>query len=112
MSQYKPVSDLKVKVREYEKDGKTKGVWQTVGALWSTPHGSSQFITLDAIPLTSFKDGEKIPFDGRISIFNREENQEFSEKEYADQDKFNRKQTDTVIDDIEDKPISLEDIPF
>lgn len=112
MSNYKPLSDLKVKIREYEKDGKTKGVWLTVGTLWSTEHGSSQFITLDAIPVSTFKDGEKIPFDGRISVFKREEyNNTESDKPMTQSQALNNGK-DVTPDDIDDKPIDLSEIPF
>lgn len=111
MSQYKPVADLKVKTREYQdKDtGKVKGVWSTVGTLWETPHASSRFITIESIPITIFKDGEKVPFDGRISIFDRDDGRE------ADQTTTPKPSTqDVVPDDIDDQPIDLSkvDIPF
>lgn len=117
MSNYQPVADLKVKTREYtdKETGKLKGVWNTVGTLWSTEHGSSQFITLDSIPVTVFKDGEKIPFDGRVSVFRREEfnnaesDSKFSRKEFEDTDNFNKKQSDDILPN--DDEIDL-NIPF
>lgn len=113
MSQYSPIADLKVKVRDYKgDDGKTKGVWTSVGTLWSTPHGSSQFITLDSIPVNSFKDGERVPFDGRVSIFKRD-NAEVKDANELTHD-LNKKMTskDVVLDDIDDKPIDLSEVPF
>ena len=113
MTNYQPIADLKVKQREYtDKDGKTKGVWLTVGTLWSTEHGSSQFITLDAIPVNSFKDGEKIPFDGRISVFRREEHNNSEGDKPLSQAQALNGGKDVVLEDISDKEISLEDIPF
>lgn len=109
MSDYKPTAELKVKIREYEdkETKKMKGVWQTVGTLWSTPHGSSQFVTLDAIPVNTFKDGERVPFDGRISVFKREEN-----KIIQTADDIIENSKDVVIEDIDDKPIDLSEIQF
>lgn len=113
MSKYNPISDLKVKTREYQdKDGKTKSVWQTVGTLWSTEHGSSQFITLDAIPVTSFKDGEKIPFDGRISVFRREEYNNANGDKPMTQSQALNGGKDIVLEDIDDNSIDLNSIPF
>lgn len=123
MSEYQPVSDLKVKVREYKdkEAGKMKGVWNTVGTLWSTPHGSSMFITLDSIPVQVFKDGKKVPFDGHINVFAREftedaENQGFSKREYKETDDINKIQTQKIaVDkgfDIDDKPIDISKIEF
>lgn len=109
MSKYQPIADLKVKIREYQdKDGKTKGVWSTVGTMWSTEHGSSQFITLDSVPLNTFKDGERFPFDGRLSIFRREEfNNAESDRKMTQFDVLKHSK-----EDIDDKPIDLSEIPF
>lgn len=73
-SKLKPIADLKVKVREYEdkETGKMKGVWMTVGTLFSSPHGSHQAIKLDSIPT-----GE---WNGWISVYQREEKDEKSKE--------------------------------
>lgn len=43
------IADLKVKTGEYtDKDGKTRGSWQTVGALFGTPHHSRLTVKLYA----------------------------------------------------------------
>lgn len=65
-SKLKPVADLKYKARTYiDKDGKEKGVWVTIGTLFSSPHGSNQALKLDTVPV-----GE---FNGWVSIFKRED---------------------------------------
>lgn len=66
-SKLKPVADLKVKIREYEdkETGKMKGVYITVGVLFSSPHGSHQAIKLDSLPVGDWS--------GWISLFKREE---------------------------------------
>lgn len=65
----RPIADLKVKTREYvDKDGKTKGVWITVGTLFSTPHGSNMSIKIDAIPTGDW--------NGFVSVFKREEQEQ------------------------------------
>jgi len=121
MSNYKPRADLKVKTREYTKDGETKGVWQTVGTIFSTPHGSSEFIVLDSIPFHSFENGEQVPFNGKISVFNKEEfeqvksGDEFPDKKHQETHDFNKQTTkDVIVEDIDDKPIDLStiNIPF
>ena len=69
-SSLKPFADLKVKIREYEdEDGKTKGVYQKIGTLWSTPHGSNMAIKIDAIPVQMFKKGEHQHWDGWANVF-------------------------------------------
>lgn len=62
----KPYADLKVKVREYtDKEGAVKGVYVTVGTLFSSPHQSHMTIKLDTIPV-----GE---WNGWISAYKRED---------------------------------------
>lgn len=82
----KPYADLKVKTREYQdKDGKTKGVWLTIGTLFSSPHGSHMSIKIDALPVGT-------EWNGYAAVFPRNNN---NEDESAD-----------------DKPIDLSEIPF
>lgn len=60
-----PYADLKYKVRTYtDENGKEKGVWATVGTLFSTPHGSNLTIKVDSMPV-----GE---WNGWLSVFPRE----------------------------------------
>jgi len=111
---YRPYADLKVKVHEYDdkETGKKKGVWMSVGTIFATPHLSSQFMVMDALPINSLnRDGNKIPFDGKVSIFKRDDFGDQDEVTSAD-DLVTNKSKDVVLKDIEDKPIDLSEIPF
>lgn len=67
-SNLKPYADLKVKVREYtDKDGNTKGVWREIGTLFSSPHQSNMFISIDTLPLVDFSKGLT------VAVFKRED---------------------------------------
>jgi hypothetical protein len=112
-SKYRPYADLKVKVREYDdkETGKKKGVWMSVGTIFATPHLSSQFMVMDALPINSLdREGNKIPFDGKVSIFKRDDFA--SQEEVTSADDLVSKPKDVVIEDIDDKPIDLSEIPF
>lgn len=66
MGSLKPYADLKVRTREYtDKDGKTKGVYEKVGTLFSSPHGSHMAIKLDTIPVGNW--------EGWLNVYKREE---------------------------------------
>lgn len=114
-SQYKPFAEMKVKVREYKdkETGKMKGVWITIGTIFSTPHGSSMFGALESIPVTSLdRDGNRVPFDGKFSVFKREDFDGQQEATTADDLVTNKDSKDVIIEDIDDKPIDLSEIPF
>jgi hypothetical protein len=65
-SKLQPYADLKYKARTYiDKEGKEKGVWVTVGTLFSSPHGSHMSIKMDSIPV-----GE---WNGWLSVYKRDE---------------------------------------
>lgn len=94
-----PYADLKVKTREFkDKEGKTKGVYQTIGTLFSSPHGSHMSIKLDTVPV-----GE---WNGWINVYPREENRQLTQNDVLE------KAGDFAPKDIEDKPIDLSEIPF
>jgi len=99
-----PYADLKYKARTYKdkETGKEKGVWVTVGTLFSTPHGSHMSVKLDTVPV-----GE---FNGWLSVYKREE----SSQQPITQNEVLEKSGDFVPthDDIDDKPIDLSSIPF
>lgn len=106
MSELKPIADLKYKARTYtDQNGKEKGVWVTLGTLFSSPHGSNMSIKLDTVPV-----GE---FNGWISVFKREED----EPSKFDNDnkivkELGKARQDIVLEDIDDRPIDLSEIPF
>lgn len=89
----KPYADLKYKARTYiDKDGKEKGVWITVGTLFSTPHGSHMSIKMDTVPV-----GE---WNGWLSVYKREDAEEVKPKQ------------DNLPDDDIPEKIDLSEIPF
>lgn len=93
-SKLKPYGDIKVKIREYEdkETGKTKGVYQKVGTLFTTPHMSRISIKLDVIPPLHTT-------DGWLNVYKNEE------PEQAPRD---NAPSETDVD----KPIDLSEIPF
>ncbi len=85
----KPYARIKVKIREYEdkETGKTKSVYQEIGTLLSSPHGSHMAIKFDAIPVSQFKDGEHQPWNGWANVFKIEEfESQTTESDNTDQD--------------------------
>lgn len=114
-SKYRPYADLKVKTREYDdrESGKKKGVWFHVGTIFATPHLSSQFMVIEGLPINCLdKDGNKIPFDGKVTIFKRDDFTEQQEATTPDDLISNKKTKDVVLEDIDDKPIDLSEISF
>lgn len=102
MSDLKPTADIKFKVRTYtDKDGKEKGVWLTVGTLFSSPHGSHQSIKIDTIPA-----GE---WNGWLSVYPREE-----QDRPLTQHEVLKKANDVLPDDdiTAGTPVDLSEIPF
>jgi hypothetical protein len=65
-SKLQPYADLRVKTGTYEKDGKTKNRYITVGTLLSTPHHSNMVIRIDALPTNK-------EWDGTVYVNPREE---------------------------------------
>lgn len=67
-SKLKPIADIKFKAREYQdkETGKMKGVWLTVGTLFSTPHGSNMSIKLDCVPTGN-------EWNGWLAVYKRED---------------------------------------
>ncbi len=75
-SSLKPYAVLKVKVREYtDPEGKTKGVYTKIGTLFSSPHHSHMFVSLESIPV-GVKD-----WDGAVSVFKRDDWEESTNEE-------------------------------
>jgi len=106
MSNYKPYADLKYKTRSYtDKEGKEKGIWLQVGTIFATPHLSSMFQVMEALPIN---------FDGKLSIFKREDFEQLNDepKDTSPTHELNKHTTDVVLKDIEEKPINLSEIPF
>jgi len=70
-SKLKPIADLKYKARTYidKETGKEKGVWEKLGTLFSSPHGSNMAIKLDTIPVGN-------EFNGWVSVYKREQTED------------------------------------
>ena len=108
MSNLTPYADLKVKVREYtDKDGKTKGVYEKIGTMFSSPHESRYTIKLDTIPVGN-------EWNGWVNVYPKDEGQGYQKAVEAHQEIKGRVQAkEVVLDDIdEDEKVSLSDIPF
>lgn len=72
MSKLKPYADIKYKVRTYtDENGKEKGVWITVGTLFSSPHGSNMTIKMDSVPVGDW--------NGWLAIYKREESEDIKQ---------------------------------
>jgi hypothetical protein len=82
------VRDARVKVGEYEKDGKTKARYQTIGVGFVSAHQSNIYLQIDTLP----RDLQS--WDGRIYLNAR-----------------GSKNNDQV-GEVTDEPINLNDIPF
>jgi hypothetical protein len=81
------VRDARVKVGEYEKEGKTKARYMNIGVGFVSEHGSNVYLQIDTLP-------RDLPgWDGRIYLNPREKRQ------------------DTVAE-VTDEPIDLNSIPF
>lgn len=73
-SSLKPYAEIKVKIREYEdENGKKKGVYQKVGTLFSSPHGTHMAVKIESLPVQQFKDGEYEPWNGWCNVFKIED---------------------------------------
>lgn len=96
--------DVRAKVREYIKDGETKSVYATIGSADVSDHGSVIKVYIDTLPLK---------FDGRLYI-----NKPYEKKEGGKFDNDIKvieeigKAKETVLEDIDDKPIVLSEILF
>ena len=96
--------DVRAKVREYIKDGETKSVYATIGGADVSDHGSVIKVYIDSLPLK---------FDGRLYI-----NKPYEKKEEGKFDNDIKivedigKAKENVLEDIDDKPINLSEIPF
>jgi hypothetical protein len=89
-SKPKLYADLRVKTGTYEKDGKPKNRYATIGALFATPHKSNMYIQIDTLPR------DIGAWDGRIYVNPREE----------------VKTTSDITGRDMSEPVNLSDVPF
>jgi hypothetical protein len=87
--------DVRAIVRTYfdKEENKDKNVYQTVGTAWVSPHESTITVQLDSVPVG--KD-----WNGKLYI-----NKPYEKKE-------EKKSEDVILEDIDDSPIDLSEIPF
>lgn len=102
--------------QEYESNGETKTRWQNIGVIIVTEKDGKKrtSIKLNSIPIGAW--------DGYASVFpidrdrdnQRKDNRRdaTAEDEGADPIDQTPRHQDTVIEDIDDKPIDLSEIPF
>jgi hypothetical protein len=109
MSEFKRRGLVKITNGKYEKDGVEKTRYVTVGEYFATDHSSRQAIKLYA---TAFSE------EKWLNIYIDEEFKNNSDAPmpqstvmdvaYSD----NKKSNDVILEDIDDKPIDLSEIPF
>lgn len=116
MDDHKPklYARLRVKTGEYKTDdGKMKNRYADVGVLFASPHFNNMYMNLDTLPIS--KD-----WDGRIFVNPIEENRTIQVDDFKDDkqlthelnQKLTEKPIDVILEDIDDKPINLSEIPF
>lgn len=88
MAENMEVRDARVKVGEYEKDGKKKSRYMNIGVAFVSPHQNNIYLQIETLPR------DMANWDGRIYINQREQ-----------------RNTDLVAE-VNDEPINLNDIPF
>lgn len=95
-----PWADLKVKIREYQdkETGKTKGVYQTIGTMFSSPHGSHLAIKIDSIPVTEW--------NGWVSVYQRDDARTLTQNEVLE------KSGEFSPKELNDNNVDLGEIPF
>jgi len=99
--------DVRAVVRTYIKDGETKNVYQTIGTAWVSPHESTISIQLDCLPINKDWNGK---------LFINKPYEKSDDKTLMPQstvtDAVYKNTSDVILEDIDDKPISLDSIPF
>lgn len=89
--------DIRAITGEYEKDGETKKRYATIGVVLETKNGG-QMIKLETIP---------VGWDGVAYL-----NEPYQKDQTMTQAQALNGGRDVVIEDIDDSPISLDEIPF
>lgn len=93
---------LRVKTGSYPKDGKTKNRYSEIGVMFASPHFSNVYLQIETLPIN--KD-----WDGRVYVDPIEQNDVI---QVSPTHQFNKQVNEVVLEDIEDKPIDLTEIPF
>lgn len=99
----KPTHNLVFSEKYENKDGEEKRRYTTVGKLFRREDGSVT-IKLETLPISP-------QFNGWLSVY-KIEPRDSGEKEYQQQQQEKQQPDDVVLEDIDDKPIDLSEIPF
>ena|SRR3990167_1975180 len=101
--------DVRAIVRTYkDTDGKDKNVYQTVGTAWVSPHESTITVQIETLPIS--KD-----WNGKLYInkpYEKKDETGKYDKDIATIKAIGDAKKDIVLEDIDDKPIDLSEIPF
>lgn len=99
--------DVRAVVRTYIQGGETKNVYQTIGTAWVSPHESTITVQIETLPIS--KD-----WNGKLFI-----NKPYEKKDEGKFDKdiemvkeLGKARQDVILEDIDDKPIDLSELPF
>ena len=99
--------DVRAVARTYIQGGETKNVYQTIGTAWVSPHESTITVQIETLPIS--KD-----WNGKLFI-----NKPYEKKDEGKFDKdiemvkeLGKARQDIILEDIDDKPIDLSEIPF
>ena len=105
MSEMKKRGLVKITNGKYEKDGKEKTRYVTVGEYFATDHNGRQSIKLYA---TAFSEEKwlNIYLDDNDEIESKYTNDNAMVKAMGDAKR------DVILEDVDDKPIDLSEIPF
>ena len=90
--------ELRAITGTYEKNGETKKRYATIGNLWTDEDGKPQSIVLETVPVN---------WEGKAYV-----SEPYQKDRPLRQDEALSKAQDVVIEDIDNKPIDLSDIPF
>jgi len=97
--------DLVFSNGEYTKDGETKKRWSKAGAVFKDSETGNLSIKFEAMPVGEWSGWMK------IFINDREKAGEY-DRDIKTAKELGKATHDVVLEDIDDKPIDLSDIPF
>ena len=99
--------DVRAVVRTYkDNDGKDKNVYQTIGTAWVSPHESTITVQIETLPIS--KD-----WNGKLFINKPYEKKDGKyDKDIETVKAIGEVKKDVVLEDIDDKPIDLSELPF
>ena len=107
VSETKLYARLRVKTGEYSDGEKTKNRYSDIGVMFASEHFNNMFLQIETLPIN--KD-----WDGRIYVnpIEDRENTIVRDDTPMTQAQALNGGKDVVLEDIDDKPINLSEIPF